>query len=115
MTARFEFYERAPMGVTWRLLSSNNRDLGRSASGYADVGECITAVEVLRAALTDTEPEVYRVNRLAWAWRLDVAADATAVASRAYQRRVQAQTACGLFLKLAALADVTPAVRQSRT
>ncbi|GHJ45581.1 hypothetical protein Cs7R123_29230 [Catellatospora sp. TT07R-123] len=114
MTARFEFYERAPMGVTWRLLSSNNRDLGRSASGYSDVDDCISAVETLRAALADTEPQVYRVNRLAWAWRLDVA-DTAAVASRAYQRRVQAQTACGLFVKLASVAEITPAVRQART
>ncbi|BCJ70670.1 hypothetical protein CS0771_02140 [Catellatospora sp. IY07-71] len=115
MTARFEFYERACAGVTWRLLSSNNRDLGRSGTGFPDVDACLRAVDEVRAAVTEVEPVIHRVSRLAWAWRLDAAPGAVAIASRAYQRRVQAQTACDLFLRLAATAPVTPEVRQSRT
>ncbi|MEV4411747.1 hypothetical protein [Catellatospora sp. NPDC049609] len=115
MTARFEFYERASAGVTWRLLSSNNRDLGRSDNGFPDVEACLRAVDEVRAAVAEVEPMIHRVSRLAWAWRLEAAPGSVAVASRAYQRRVQAQTACDLFLRLAAAAPVNPEVRQTRT
>jgi hypothetical protein len=114
LTARFEFYERACAGVTWRLLSSNNRDLGRSGVGFPDVDACLRAVDEVRAAATEAEPVIHRVSRLAWAWRLETGPGSVAVASRAYQRRVQAQTACDLFLRLAVEAPVNTDVRQTR-
>ena len=54
-------------GVTWRLLSSNNRDLSRSGAGFPDVDACLRAVDEVRAAVTEVEPVIHRVSRLAWA------------------------------------------------
>ncbi|HKS99263.1 MAG TPA: hypothetical protein VJT31_07010 [Rugosimonospora sp.] len=122
--ARFELYALVrPAGarartlagvpVTWRLLSGNNRDLGRAAGTFADVPACLAALNQLREGLAGdplvsiTSPD----GRTRWVWRVAVSAIDAAVASRVYQRRVQAEAACAVFLELAADAPVTEVVR----
>jgi hypothetical protein len=121
--ARFELYALARSGipharrqadapVTWRLLSGNNRDLGRAAQSFPDATACLAAIERLRVALAEpvvtvTSPD----GRSRWTWRIAVDSVDGAVSSRVYQRRVQAESACAVFLGLAADAPVTGVVR----
>jgi hypothetical protein len=120
--ARFELYALAGPGsrprrpsdapVTWRLLSGNNRDLGRAAGSFPDVDACVAAVHRLRAALSTSTVSVTSPDgRSRWTWRVAVDAVEVAVSSRMYQRRVQAEAAYAVFLTLAADAPVTEAVR----
>ena len=121
--ARFEMYAVVPRtaarartdqlaSVTWRLLSGNNRDLGRAATGFADPAACLAAVQRLRemlhsAVVTVGSPD----GRGRWTWRVRLDDAEVAISSRAYQRRVQAEAACRVFLGLAVGARVTEDLR----
>jgi hypothetical protein len=159
--ARFELYALTRPGiprarresgvpVTWRLLSGNNRDLGRAAASFPDVAGCLAAIQRLRVALASPAISVSSPDgRSRWTWRIAVdpppggaqaepvfggaehpqrfprGAQAEpvfggaehpqrlpgAVSSRVYQRRVQAESACAVFLSLAAAAPVAGVVR----
>lgn len=121
--ARFELYTpmratvpraRATAGapVTWRLLSGNNRDLGHAPSLFADAAACLAELDRLRLALLRVTIAVSSPDgRARWIWRVSVDAVDAAVASRVYQRRVQAEAACAVFLELAGGASVAGVVR----
>ncbi len=107
--ARFEIYLvrhhtaanlESTDGATWRLLSNNNRDLGRAASIFEDVDSCLVAVGHLRRNVGSSTPVSLRAGRADWTWRVQVDQLPVAVSSRRYQRRVQAEYACGVFLGL---------------
>lgn len=73
--------------VGWRLLGGNNRELGRSATVYADkmaaadsVRRVQRAVEVAKAALT-LEPGSGN-----WTWKLDLDGEVIAVSGRGFRR-----------------------------
>ncbi|MEY9872790.1 hypothetical protein ABH931_002267 [Streptacidiphilus sp. MAP12-33] len=71
----------------WRLLSANNRELGRSAGFFPGRQDCEAAVTRLRAELDRAVPVVYVVRPDSlWRWRLDVDGAETARSGRAYHR-----------------------------
>jgi hypothetical protein len=122
--ARFELYvparpagaargrERSAAPVTWRLLAGNNRDLGRAAGTFPDVASCHAALLRLRTALVEPAVSVTSPDgRTRWRWRIGAGPESAAVASRVYQRRVQAEAACAAFVSLAAHAPVAEVVR----
>jgi hypothetical protein len=99
--------------LTWRLLSSNNRDLGRAPARYATPVDCLAAVHRLRRSLREVGSAAIREG-LVWGWQAEHAGNPVAVSSRRYQRRVQAESACAAFLRLAAGAAVADTVRLVR-
>ena len=118
--ARFEIYmvrrrpdgaEIGASGATWRLLSNNNRDLAHAVDTFESVDLCATAVEFLRKHAEHAVPVSTRSGRADWTWRVEIGQAAVAVSSRRYQRRVQAEYACGVFLGLVAGAVVLNTVR----
>lgn len=124
-SARFELYLLprrtvaadlpAPAEVTWRLLSSNNRDLGRSATAFPDAGSCLLTVRRLQRLVDRAVAIQLRAGRLAWTWRVRLDGVDLAVSSRTYQRRVQAESACAVFLGLVPTATVTDGPRLARS
>lgn len=124
--ARFELYvpahgpgrrrRPAEAPVAWRLLTANNRDLGRSAAALPDAAACLAALGRLRATLPGPSVVVSSPDgRDRWTWRIVVDARDAAVSSRVYQRRVQAEAACGIFVRLAAGAPVSTTIRLAGT
>jgi hypothetical protein len=124
-SARFELYLPArrepdpgelpgPAEVTWRLLSSNNRDLGRAAGTFADAAACLVTVRRLQRRVHESVAIQLRAGRVAWTWRVRLDGADIAVSSRTYQRRVQAESACAVFLGLVPLATVADAPRLAR-
>jgi hypothetical protein len=99
------------LGVTWRLLSTNNRDLGRAARIFPDVESCLVALRHLRSQLPSAVAVTARSDRTSWAWRIMVAGEDIAVSSRGYHRRVHCEYACTVFLGLVPDATVTDAPR----
>lgn len=113
-SARFELCQ-APAGVTWRLLSSNNRDLGRSAQAFAEVRTCQATVRRLQELVGEVTVVQVRAGRVDWSWRVRLDGVDVAVSSRTYQRRIQAESACAVFLGLVPAASVAPVPRLART
>ena len=85
--------------VHWRLLSANNRQLGRSAHAFPDASGALTAVARLAAALLDAEPEVVLLGRrYGWGWTVTLAGEVEAISGRGYERSGLAGHALHLFL-----------------
>jgi hypothetical protein len=123
-SARFELYlntvGRADNSVertvvAWRLLTNNNRDLGRGAAFYPDVVSCADAVRQLQRGLVAARSAMVRSGRTTWTWRITVDGREVAASSRTYQRRVQAESACTVFLSLAAAAEIADNIRSVRS
>ena len=93
--------------VGWRLLSANNRDLGRAAVAYPDSESCLGAVRHLRRRLPDAMVVTSRDRLEYWTWSLRLDGTDVAMSSRHYQRRVQCEYASRLFLSLVLEAELT--------
>jgi uncharacterized protein YegP (UPF0339 family) len=99
----------------WRMLAANNREVARSATTFTDVVSCIGAVRDLHRDVSGAHTVASRTGRADWSWRLRIDGVDVAASSRTYQRRLQCEAACALFIELvpaAELVDVTmPAMR----
>ena len=86
----FQIYTPSAGGaVLWRLLSANNRDLGRSVEQFADLVTCQAAI-VRFVALLDELVVVIRPdtdNR--WVWRVSDETGLIAVSGHRFDRQVR--------------------------
>jgi hypothetical protein len=97
--------------VCWRLLSPNNRQLGRSAELFDDLAACRRALEQLLLGLCDAEPLVTRHTApVRWTWRLLLGNHVVAMSGRSFETERQATRTLDNFLASAALASVVPEV-----
>ena len=72
----------------WRLLSANNRELGRSYSTFRDTSACADAVAVLRTRIGDAEPAIVAGLRTGWwHWAVSVDGVAIAISARSFTRQ----------------------------
>ena len=92
--------------LSWRLLATNNRDLGRAPAGYPDAEACRAAIRELQATVGRAEPITVRSGPSSWGWRLMIGDQVVVVASRLYQRRIQAEQAAGVVLGLIPTAEL---------
>ena len=113
-TARFQFYTRRPATAEWRLISSNNWELGRCAAPRIDLDACVVEVMSLRAAIDRTVGEVVPVAAGGWRWRLALDGVPIAVSSRFFLRRVECESTLAQFRKVAATAPAVPRLRTVR-
>jgi uncharacterized protein YegP (UPF0339 family) len=97
---RGEDLEARERPLCWRLLAANNRDVARSATAYRDLDACLEAVAQLQGRIADAVAVAARAGRADWSWRLRLDGDEVAVSSRTYQRRLQCEAACALFVVL---------------
>lgn len=100
--------------VRWRLLSGNNRDVGRGARGFGDAEECVLALKELLSQLPELTPLLRRkaaTNR--WVWTLRRGETAVAESSHSYDRQIRAEAARLQFVARAPTATVSSAVMSS--
>jgi len=95
--------------LSWRLLAANNRDVARSAVVYGDLAYVLDSVAELQETVGNAIAVSTRSGRADWSWRLRLDARDIAVSSRTYQRRLQCEAACALFVVLVPLAIVDAA------
>jgi hypothetical protein len=95
--------------LSWRLLAANNRDVARSAVAYGRLDDTLDAVAELQEKVTNAISVSTRSGRADWSWRLRLVGRDIAVSSRTYQRRLQCEAACALFVVLVPLAVLDPA------
>lgn len=97
--------------ICWRLLSPNNRQLGRSADVFDDLSSCVRAVELLLSGLEDAEPLVTRHTApVRWTWRILEGNHVVAMSGRSFEAERQANRTLDNFLTSAVLASVVPEV-----
>ncbi|HYN75105.1 MAG TPA: hypothetical protein VEV13_02820 [Candidatus Limnocylindria bacterium] len=80
----------APKGgwTAWRLIGSNNRELGRSFSVFDDAEQCLAALERFRASAQSGVPLVSADPRNgSWGWRFDLGNRPAAASGRSYRRQ----------------------------
>lgn len=109
---------RAPW-VMWRLLSGNNRELGRSSEAFSDLDAAVSSIVRVRSGLHRLEPQlVHEFGPSAWSWLLLLDDVALARSARSYQRLRECHYSVAGFteaLPLAAvLTDPSRVVRQRR-
>jgi hypothetical protein len=91
--------ENAPPWYLWRLLSSNNRELGRSVMTFDDLDSAVVAVELLRTAVDRAEISAVRIAAPArWRWELRLDGAFVAAGSRSYQRLRECQSSAAGFV-----------------
>ena len=105
--ARFRILQhRSDQQVSWRLLATNNRDLGRAPVAYADAATCRAAVHWLQQHSDRLRITIVRAGPSSWSWRIAAGETVVALSSRDYQRRIQAEHAAGIALELIPAADL---------
>lgn len=92
--------------MSWRLLATNNRDLGRAPIAYPDADSCRLAVLWLQRNVAGLRIAIVRAGPSSWSWRILAGETVVAVSSRDYQRRIQADQAATIVLDLIPAAEV---------
>ncbi len=92
----------APSGqwVAWRLLGSNNHELGRSAGVFGTVDEALADVDELVRCDGSGSAELTLgsgADTSDWRWRLGVAGRDVAVSSRGYLRQRECRYSATMF------------------
>jgi hypothetical protein len=99
-------------GVGWRLLGSNNRELGRSAGHHDDAEAALVSIEQVRAvAATGDAHIVHEAATGLWAWQLsDLNGRPTAVAGRGFRYERECRYNLEQFRETAPVAPSTGTV-----
>lgn len=84
------FATTADAPVQWRLLSGNNREIGRGAETFADTETCRIAVKELQTTVEELESLVRR-DRHVWIWQLVLADRLVAASAHGYDRQIRCQ------------------------
>jgi hypothetical protein len=109
------FVNDTRLNVRWRLLSGNNRELGRSVDGYVDSESCLLAVKEFVESIDDLVPQVRRRDRSGWGWVLLAEDGPVVMCGHPYDRQVRCAQALQNFLGLARSARVGDGAMVSRS
>ena len=91
---------RSGPGVGWRLLGSNNRELGRCAVTYPDADAALASVRALQIAIGAARARVIAEDGRAWGWRVALPAGGDqARSARLFQHERDCRRSLELFLR----------------
>lgn len=109
------FTRSAGLPIRWRLLSRNNRELGRGVEEYEGPETCMLAIKELQQSLDEVLPRIRRVNPQAWGWQLvwGDADDVIAVSGRSFDRLIRCEMGANQFVADLRDAVIGPAVMVS--
>lgn len=94
-----QLFAGAPDGpVRWRMLSGNNREVGRSAGGYPDETACRQALAAEQQTVGALVPRLRRTDPHRWRWELHRDGVPVALAGHSYDRQVRCELALAQFL-----------------
>jgi hypothetical protein len=83
----------------WRLLSTNNRELGRSYTTFSDPAECAESVALLRTRIDDADAAIVAGLRTGlWHWEVSVNALQIAISPRSFTRQRECEHNLEQFL-----------------
>ena len=86
--------------VAWRIVSGNNREMGRSAVVFEDLASCLAGIEELQNADERLEPRMSLDSRRShWWWSIGLDGQPVAMSSRGYDRGRECGASLAGFLK----------------
>jgi hypothetical protein len=109
--AHFQVYTEGPEQLLrWRLLSGNNRDMGRGARTYVDLEDVHLGIKETQSILMKLDRVLVRTPGNQWRWLLREGKEDVVVAGRVYDRRIRSEQACLAFVLAASDAVVRNSV-----
>jgi hypothetical protein len=101
------FATTASSPIKWRLLSGNNRELGRAVDTYTDAESCLVAVKQFVEGIDELAGLVRRRDGGGWGWWLASETGIVVTCGRSYDRQIRCEQALLNFRVLAAGADTS--------
>ena len=93
--------------ILWRLLSANNRDLGRGQNLFASHDQSVEHFRFVRENIERVEPVITHVDAgLEWFWVLMLDEQPVARSSRGYERLRECHYCLAQFLESVSTAEV---------
>ncbi len=94
---------RSTTWCAWRLLSANNRELGRSFSTFPSSAACAEAVSVLRDSIAYAEASISAgMHTGLWHWEVSLFGTSVAISPRTFSRQRECEHNLSQFLAGAA-------------
>jgi hypothetical protein len=113
-SGRIQLFARtASDPIRWRLLSNNNREIGRSVDSFEDVEVCRIAVKELQANLEHLDRVVRRAGANSWIWVILDGDRPVVAAAHGYDRQIRCGRGLAHFVQEMGLAPVTAEVMTS--
>ena len=100
------FASGATAPVRWRLLSGNNRDMGRGVDLFDDAEACRVALKQLQTDAADLLPKVRRLSPSSWQWEIVLDGVAVAAAGHTFDRLIRCEQGMTQFLEHFAAAPI---------
>ena len=105
-----QLFVRADAAVGWRLLSGNNREVGRSAGWFPDEVSCHAALTELRSEVPLLRGVVRRTPPYRWSWDALRGDHLVALAGHSFDRMIRCQQSLETFVQRLAGAEVAALV-----
>ena len=99
--------------VSWRLLSNNNREIGRGLDSFADADSCHVAVKELQNSLDRLEPMIKRADAHRWIWVLADDGRAVIASAHRFDRQIRCTLGLAHFQQEMRVAVIVPEVMTS--
>jgi uncharacterized protein YegP (UPF0339 family) len=97
--------------VRWRLLSGNNRDMGRGVLVYRDPESCRSGIREVLDRLDELEPVlVPEPNNNTWRWFLRYKGEPVVASGHPYDRKVRCKEGHSQFMRHAPSAQIRDGV-----
>lgn len=93
-------------GIHWRLLSGNNRDVGRGQHAYLDVESAVVAIKQLQQLVTEFDQRVRRIATSRWRWELLLGEKLAITSGHAFDRQIRCEQGMVQFLAVFDLAPI---------
>lgn len=111
---RVQLFARTPSdAVRWRLLSNNNREIGRGAEFFADAETCRIAIKELQTSIDEYRCVVRRADAHSWIWQLIDDGRVIALSAHGYDRQIRCGRSLEHFVHEMRSAGVGPEVMTS--
>lgn len=107
----FQLYQQGlATPVRWRVLSANNRDMGRGTKEFADEDACSQGIAEFLASLDGLVVSLARTPENRWSFRLVDQDEIVATSGHAFDRRTRCAHAAAHFIDLVPTAEIRPGV-----
>jgi hypothetical protein len=93
------FGTSASAPVRWRLLSGNNRDMGRGVEQFDDSEVCRIGIKQLQADAAELRARVRRVTPSRWHWEIVLDELVVAAAGHPFDRLIRCEQGMAQFLE----------------
>ncbi len=108
-TSSFHFQMYGPVpgsAVRWRLLSGNNRDMGRGVLVYRDADSCRAGIQEVLRRLDELDPIFVPDTDNTWRWLLRYKGEPVVTSGHSYDRKVRCREGHSQFLRHAPGAQI---------